>query len=110
MNLFDNIIKNAIELQILSIILDTSDIKKFYYRGIAHIWNCSLKFKKLNRYYHFYRQNNLFDGITLVCVWGVFDSHRGGHKFIFCKNDLDFNISLSKITKIRFARGYKLYG
>ncbi len=42
MNLFDNIIKNAIELQILSIILDTSDIKKFYYRGVAHIWNCSM--------------------------------------------------------------------
>jgi hypothetical protein len=40
MNLFDNIIKNTAELQILSILLDTSDIKKFYYRGIAHIWNC----------------------------------------------------------------------
>ena len=42
MNLFDNIIKNTAELQILSILLDTSDIKKFYYRGIAHIWNCWL--------------------------------------------------------------------
>ena len=48
-----------------------------------------LKFRKLNRYYHLYRQNNLFDGITLICSWGAFDSHRGGHKFILCKNDLD---------------------
>ena len=68
-----------------------------------------LKFRKLNRYYHLYRQNNIFDGITLICSWGTFDSHRGGHKSIFCKNDLDFNINLGKITKIRFALGYKLY-
>ena len=69
-----------------------------------------LKFRKLNRYYHLYRQNNLFDGITLICAWGSFDSHRGGHKSIFCKNDLDFNINLGKITKIRFAKRYKIYG
>ena len=69
-----------------------------------------LKFKKLQRYYHFYRQNNLFGGITLVCAWGAFDSKRGGHKFISCKNDLDFHANLGKITKIRFARGYKIYG
>lgn len=72
-----------------------------------------LKFRKHNRYYHLYRQNNLFDRITLICSWGswgAFDSKRGGHKFIFCKNDLDFNINLGKITKIRFARGYKIYG
>ena len=65
-----------------------------------------LKFRKHNRYYHLYRQNNLFDGITLICCWGAFDSHRGGHKFILCKNNLDFNINLGKITKVRFARGY----
>ena len=69
-----------------------------------------LKFRKLNKFYHHYRQNNLFDGITLIGAWGSFNSHRGGHKSIFCKNDLDFNIKLGKITKIRFARGYKLYG
>jgi len=69
-----------------------------------------LKFRKLNRYYHLYRQNNLFDGITLICNWGAFDSHRGGHKSIFCKNDLDFNINLGKITKIRFAKRYKIHG
>jgi hypothetical protein len=68
-----------------------------------------LKFKKLNRYYHLDRQNNLFDRITLMEL-GAFDSHRGSYKFIFCKNDLDFKISLGKITKIRFAKGYKLYG
>ena len=66
-----------------------------------------LKFRKLNRYYHLYRQNNLFDGITLICSWGAFDSKLGGHKSIFCKNDLDFNINLGKITKVRLARGYK---
>lgn len=69
-----------------------------------------LKFRKHNRYYHLHRQNNLFDGITLICSWGAFDSHRGGHKFIFCKNDLDFNINLGKITKVCLARGYKIYG
>ena len=68
-----------------------------------------LKFRKLSRYYHLYRQNNLFGGITLICCLGAFDSHRGGHKFIYCKNDLDFYINLGKITKIRFARGYKIY-
>ena len=69
-----------------------------------------LNFRKNNRYYHLHRQNNLFDGITLICSWGAFDSHRDGHKFIFCKNDLDFNIRIGKITKIRFAKGYKIYG
>ena len=69
-----------------------------------------LKFKKLQRYYHLYRQNNLFGGITLVCAWGAFNTKRGNNKFVFCKNDLDFNINLSKITKIRFARGHKIYG
>jgi hypothetical protein len=69
-----------------------------------------LKFKKLKQYYDLHRQNNLFDGITLICSWGAFNIHRGGHKFIFCKNDLDFNINLGKIIKIHFARGYKIYG
>jgi hypothetical protein len=41
-----------------------------------------LKFKKLQRYYHCYQQNDLFGGITLICSWGAFDSKRGGHKFI----------------------------
>ena len=48
-----------------------------------------LQFKKLNRYYHLYRQDDLFGGITLICSWGAFNSKRGGHKFIACKNHLE---------------------
>lgn len=48
-----------------------------------------LKFKKLKRYYHLYQQNDLFGGITLICVCGAFDSKRGRHKFIACKNHLE---------------------
>jgi hypothetical protein len=68
-----------------------------------------LKFKKLKRYYHLYQQNNLFGGITLVCVWGIFDSKKGGHKFIFCKNQLELYTQLSKISKIRLRRNCHLY-
>ena len=68
-----------------------------------------LKFKKLQRYYHCYQQNNLFGGITLVCAWGAFDSKRGGHKFIACKNQLELYSWLGKITKIRLSRKYCLY-
>ena len=68
-----------------------------------------LKFKKLKRYYHLYQQNNLFGGLTLIYAWGTFDSNRGGHKFIFCKNQLELYAQLSKISKIRLARNYRLY-
>ena len=68
-----------------------------------------LKFKKLKRYYHLYQQNDLFGGITLICVWGAFDSKKGGHKFISCKNQLELYTQLSRISKIRLARDYRLY-
>ena len=68
-----------------------------------------LQFKKLNRYYHLYRQDDLFGGITLICSWGAFDSKRGGHKFIACKNKLELYALLGKITKIRLSRKYYLY-
>jgi hypothetical protein len=68
-----------------------------------------LKFKKLKRYYHLYQQNELFGGITLICVWGAFDSKRGGYKFIACKNQLKLYSWLGKITKIRLSRKYCLY-
>jgi hypothetical protein len=68
-----------------------------------------LKFKKLKRYYHLYQQNDLFGGITLICVWGAFDSKKGGHKFIYCKNQLELYAQLSRISKIRLARNYRLY-
>jgi hypothetical protein len=68
-----------------------------------------LQFKKLNRYYHLYRQDDLFGGITLICAWGAFDSKRGGHKFIFCKNQLELYAQLSKISKVRLMRNYRLY-
>ncbi|WPX99943.1 hypothetical protein Megpolyxen_01855 (plasmid) [Candidatus Megaera polyxenophila] len=68
-----------------------------------------LKFKKLKRYYHLYQQNNLLGGITLICAWGAFDSKRGGHKFIFCKNQLELYTELAKISKVRLTRNYRLY-
>ena len=68
-----------------------------------------LQFKKSNRYYHLYRQDDLFGGITLICSWGAFDSKRGGHKFITCKNQLELYSWLGKITKIRLSRKYCLY-
>jgi len=68
-----------------------------------------LQFKKLNRYYHLYKQDDLFGGITLICAWGAFDSKRGGHKFIFCKNQLELYAQLSKISKVRLMRNYRLY-
>jgi len=68
-----------------------------------------LKFKKLKRYYHLYQQNDLFGGITLICVWGAFDSKKGGYKFISCKNQLELYAQLSRISKIRLARNYRLY-
>jgi len=68
-----------------------------------------LKFKKLKRYYHLYQQNDLFGGITLICVWGAFDSKKGGNKFISCKNQLELYAQLSRISKIRLARNYRLY-
>ena len=68
-----------------------------------------LQFKKLNRYYNLYKQDDLFGGITLICSWGTFDSKRGGHKFIFCKNQLELYAQLSKISKVRLMRNYRLY-
>lgn len=58
---------------------------------------------------YIYKQDDLFGGITLVCAWGAFDSKRGGHKFIFCKNQLELYAQLSKISKIRLRRNYRLY-
>lgn len=68
----------------------------------------SLMFKKAERYYNVYLQENFFDGVTVVCSWGTFDSHRGGYKYIFCDNMAEANISFNQIMNIRRKRGYKL--
>ena len=68
-----------------------------------------LKLAKQERFYHIYLQHNFFGGITVVCVWGTFDSHRGGHKHIFCDNMREVDITLEDIKRARFKRGYKSY-
>ena len=52
---------------------------------------------------------NLFGGISLICSWGAFDSHRGGHK-IFIYDDADkLKEKINEIRKIRKYRGYEEY-
>lgn len=67
------------------------------------MWLC---FRKDKRFYHVYLQNNLFGGTTVICLWGVFDNNRGGHKYIFCDNQKQVTGALQNITKTRIARGY----
>jgi len=68
-----------------------------------------LQFRKNERFYHVYLQNNFFGGITIVCSWGTFDSKRGNCKHIFC-NDMQevYNI-LEEIKKVRQKKGYIPY-
>ena len=68
-----------------------------------------MQFKKQERFYHLYQQQNFFGGITIVCYWGTFDSNRGGYKYIFCDNMQEVNLILDDIKNTRLKRGYKLY-
>ena len=68
-----------------------------------------MQFKKQERFYHVYEQQNWFGSITIVCCWATFDSNRGGYKYIFCDNMQEVNLILEEIKKTRLKRGYKLY-
>ena len=68
-----------------------------------------LQFRKQERFYHIYEQQNFFGGITVICSWGTFDSHRGGSKSIFCNSLVEVQQVLHDIKKTRLKRGYKLY-
>jgi len=69
----------------------------------------SVSFRKNERFYHLHEQMNLFGGISLICSWGSFDSHRGGHK-IFIYDDADkLKEKINEIRKIRKYRGYEEY-
>lgn len=69
----------------------------------------SFRFKKQERFYHLYQQTNFFGGITVACVWGTFDSSRGGYKYIFCANIREALLTLENIKNTRLKRGYKPY-
>ena len=69
----------------------------------------SLMFRKAERYYHVYIQQNFFGGVTVICRWGTFDSNRGGYKYHYCKNMLEANQELEIIKKTRKIRGYEPY-
>jgi len=68
-----------------------------------------LKFAKQERFYHIYQQANFFGGITVVCTWGTFDSHRGGYNYIYCDNMQEVDVALEDIKNTRLKRGYKAY-
>lgn len=69
----------------------------------------SLQFRKNERFYHVYLQENFFGGITVLCSWGTFDSKRGNCKNIFC-NDMDeVHDALEIIKKTRARKGYVSY-
>ena len=68
-----------------------------------------MRFAKQERFYHIYLQHNFFDGITVVCSWGAFDSHRCGYKYIFCDNMQEVDVALQDIKNTRLKRGYKVY-
>jgi len=68
-----------------------------------------MQFKKQERYYHVYQQQNFFSGITIVCSWETFDSNRGGNKYIFCDNMQEVNLTLDDIKNTRLKRGYRIY-
>lgn len=69
----------------------------------------NLLFKKNERFYHVYLQENFFDGITVVCSWGTLDSKRGNCKHIFCDDMQEVGNKLEEITKLRHKRGYIIY-
>lgn len=47
------------------------------------------RFKKQERYYHVYKQQNFFGDITIISSWNTFDSKLGGIKSIFCNNQIE---------------------
>ena len=69
----------------------------------------SLQFRKNERFYHVYLQENFFGGTTVVCSWGTFDSIRGNCKNIFCSNMDEVHDALEVIKKTRAKRGYVQY-
>lgn len=68
-----------------------------------------LRYRKAERFYHVYLQNNFFNGVTVICSWGTFDSNRGGSKQIFCNDAEQINTALQEIDRTRIKRGYKSY-
>lgn len=68
-----------------------------------------LYFKKQERFYHVYEQQNFFGGITVISSWGTFDSKRGGSKSVFCDNQLEVEYTLQDIKQTRLKRGYIIY-
>ena len=58
-----------------------------------------MQFKKQERFYHVYQQQNFFGGIAIVCSWGTFDSNCGGYKYIFCDNMQEVNLTIDDIKK-----------
>ena len=68
-----------------------------------------LCFKKQERYYHIYKQQNFFGGITVICRQGTFDSKRGGSKSIFCDNQLELKQIIQNIKYTRLKREYVPY-
>lgn len=73
------------------------------------IFETMFRFKRNERFYHVYLQHNFFDGITVVCVWGTFDSKNGGSKMIFCDNMNAVQNVIDEIKKIRLKRSYIPY-
>jgi len=69
----------------------------------------SVFFRKNERFYHLHEQLNLFGGISLICSWGTFDSHRGGHKIFICNNQDELQKKIQEVCKIRKSRGYEEY-
>ncbi len=68
-----------------------------------------LRFKKQERYYHVYEQQNFFGGTTVISSWGTFDSKRGGSKSVFCDNQLEVKQIIQNIKHTRLKRGYVPY-
>ena len=68
-----------------------------------------LQFKKQERFYHVYEQQNFFGGITVISSWGTFDSKRGGSKQIFCDSQKEVEKALQSIKQTRLKRWYIPY-
>ena len=69
----------------------------------------SVFFRKNERFYHLHEQQNFFGGISLICSWGTFDSHRGGHKIFICNDQDELKNKMNEMRKIRKYRGYEEY-
>jgi hypothetical protein len=68
-----------------------------------------LQFRKAERYYHVYLQQNFFGGITVISSWGTFDSSRGGSKNVYCEGMGEVETVLERVATTRLKRGYVAY-